>query len=325
MEHLEEAVQHPGFKDRKKWLVAFGIFEIIIGLIFVLILIGFIIAVTLHKTSHQPMSPNIQAFVCLFYLFLAVWFIWMGIGSIKARRWARSLMLITSWIWLISGISGMIFMMLFMPDIVGNMSQSGKISEDMALTIKYAIFWINAFLLIIMPGVFVLFYGGKNVKATCEFRNPQQGWLDKHPLPVLAVSIMSVLAAGMILLRGFYGWSMMFFGFILSGLAGAGVSLVAVILLFYVAWGAYKLNMKAWWCAIIMTIVRTISVTITYLYADIWKMYEKMNLGGQQLEIMKKYMMSSSHSAMLAIFWGVCMLGYLLYVRKYFPSSAKSF
>jgi hypothetical protein len=318
MENLEEAVQHPGFKDRKKWLVAFGVFEIIIGSLFALILIGFIITTNLHNNSLQPMSMKMQVFVCLFYLFLSVWFIWMGIGSIKARRWARAFILVTSWIWLISGISGMIFMMLFMPDIVGNMVQTGKISEDMALSIKYAILWINSFLLIIMPGVFVLFYGSKNVKATCEFRNPQQGWLDKHPLPVLAISIMSSLAAGMILLRGFYGWSMMFFGFILSGMAGAGVSLVAVLLLFYVAWGAYKLNMKAWWCAVLMTIVRTISVTITYLYADIWKMYEKMNLSEQQLEAMKKYMMSSSTSILLAVVWGFVALGYLLYVRKYF-------
>lgn len=318
MENQEEAVQHPGFKDRKKWLVAFGIFEIIIGLIFAIILIGFIITVNMHKNSHQPMSINMQAFVCLFYLFLAVWFIWMGIGSIKARRWARSLMLVTSWIWLIGGFGGMISMMLFMPDIVANMSQSGKISEAQAISIKYWILWIYTILLIVTPGVFVLFYGGKNVKATCEFRNPGQGWLDKHPLPVLAVSIMSILAAGMILLRGFYGWSMMFFGFILSGLAGAGVSLVAVLLLFYVAWGVYKLNIKAWWCAVLMTVAHTISVSITYLYADVWKMYEKMNLSEQQLEAMKKYMMSSSSSAMLAIFWGVCTLGYLLYVRKYF-------
>jgi hypothetical protein len=314
MENQEEAVQRPGFKDRKKWLVAFGIFEIVVGLIFALTLITF----TFYKSSSQSMSISVKAFVLLFYLFLAVWFIWMGIGSIKARRWARALMLVTSWIWLISGFSGMVFMMLFMPDIVANLTQSGQISEAQAQSMKYAMLWIYSFILIVMPGVFVLFYGSKNVKATCDFRNPQPGWTDKHPLPVLAVSVMSSLAAGMILLSGFYGWSMMFFGFILSGMAGAGVSLVAVILLFYVAWGAYKLNIKAWWCAVLMTIVRTISVSITYLYADVWKMYEKMNMSEQQLEIMKKYMMSSSNSVIIAIFTGVCTLGYLFYIRKYF-------
>jgi len=37
----------------------------------------------------------------LFYALLAVLFVWLGIGSIMARRWARALVLVSSWFWLV--------------------------------------------------------------------------------------------------------------------------------------------------------------------------------------------------------------------------------
>ncbi len=57
-----------------------------------------------------------QMILCvLFYVLLATWFIWMGIGSILTRRWARALLLIFSWFWLICGATGMAFLLLIMP------------------------------------------------------------------------------------------------------------------------------------------------------------------------------------------------------------------
>ena len=41
-----------------------------------------------------------------FYLGLAVPFLWLGIGLIRARRWAWTLIVVFSWIWLIVGIPG---------------------------------------------------------------------------------------------------------------------------------------------------------------------------------------------------------------------------
>jgi apolipoprotein N-acyltransferase len=98
---------------------------------------------------------------------------------------------------------------------------------------------------LIIPAAFVFFYGSKNVKATCEFRDSQVRWTDKCPLPVLAVSFIFGLWAVSMLLAGLCGWLIPFFGSILSGMTGALVSLVAALLYLYVVWGTYKLNIRA--------------------------------------------------------------------------------
>jgi hypothetical protein len=319
----EEVVQRPDFRDRKTGLVVFGILEIILGglcALIMLIMIFFMIgSPILKKSSAAPMSSGMIIPVVLFYAMLAVWFIWMGIGSIKARRWARALLLVSSWIWLIGGIGGLIFMLVFMPDRYSQMAQSEQIHKEITVIIKYVMFGFMAVVYVIIPGGMVLFYRSRNVKATCEFRDPQIRWTDKCPLPVLAVSLMYGLWAGSMLNKGFYGWAIPFFGCILSGMAGAGVAFIGMLLLGYIAWGTYKLNIKAWWCAVLVTIAWSISMGITFLRVNLFDFYKKMNFSDQQLEIMKQYI--TPHYFTMALFSGVCVvgfLGYLLYTRRYF-------
>ena len=321
----EEAVQGPDFRDRKTGLVVFGILEVILGalcaLIVPLMIFGMIASAGLNKSSAAPMSVGMIIPGVLFYGLLAVWFIWMGIGSIKARRWARALLLVSSWIWLISGISGFIFMLVFMPDMYDQMAQRGQMPKEMAVIMKYVMLGFMAVVYVIMPGALVLFYGSRNVKATCEFRDPRVRWTDKCPLPVLAVSLMYGFGAGSMLLMGFYGWAIPFFGCILTGMAGAGVALVSMLLLGYVAWGTYRLSIKAWWCAVLWTIAWATSTGITFSRVSLWDFYEKMNIPEQQLEIMKQYGMPQySTMALFSGVWVVGFLGYLLYTRRYFAS-----
>ncbi len=94
---------------------------------------------------------------------------------------------------------------------------------------------VTAVIYVIIPGALVLFYGSKHAKETCERRDPKVRWTDKCPLPVLAVSLMAGCWSACMPLTGFYGWSIPFFGLILSGMPGAGVMLVSVLLFGYVA------------------------------------------------------------------------------------------
>ena len=321
----EAVVQRLDFRDRKTGLVVFGILEVILGtfcaLIVPLMIFGMIASAALNKSSAAPMSAGMIIPGVLFYVLLAVWFIWMGIGSIKAYRWARALLLVSSWIWLISGIGGLIFMLVLMPDMYNQMAQRGQMPKEMAVIMKYVILGFMAVVYVIIPGTLVLFYGRKNVKATCEFRDPKVRWTDKCPLPVLAVSLIFGFWAGSMLLMGFYGWAIPFFGRILSGPTGAGVVFISILLLGYVVWGTYRLSIKAWWCAVLVTIVWATSIGITFSRVSLWDFYEKMNFPQQQLEIMKQYVMP--HYSIMALYFGVFFvgfLGYLLYTRRYFSS-----
>src|SRR5690349_16073320 len=105
------------FKNRRGWLMAFGIAEILIGC---LVLMG--IAFTILAWRHLPQNPaapapdpRALAIGAAFYAALAVVFVIIGIGSIQARRWARIAMVILGWAWLAIGVLTMVVMAVFLP------------------------------------------------------------------------------------------------------------------------------------------------------------------------------------------------------------------
>jgi len=323
------AEQSSDFKGRKTGLVVFGILEVLLGglcaLMVPLMLFAIVASSTIHQSMATPVNVRMMIPSILFYALLAVWFIWMGIGSIKARRWARALLLVSSWIWLISGIGGLIIWSRFMPNMYGQMVQDGQVPQSTANIMKLVMVGFMTVFYVIIPGVLILFYGNKNVKATCESRDPRVRWTDKCPLPVLAMSLIFGFWAGSMLFMGFYGWVFPFFGILLSGITGAGVVLVIILLLSYAAWGTYKLRIKAWWCAFLLTIAWALSMVITFSRISVWDFYEKMNFPEPQLNMMRQYGMDSTMILFFGI-WVVGFLGYLLYMRRFFaaPSGQES-
>ena len=329
MTDYEETLQSSDFKDMKTGLVVFGILQIIFGGFCVLMvpvaIFGMIASAFIESSSTTaPMSPTMMIPGILIYVAAAVWFIWMGIGSIKARRWARALLLVTSWIWLVGGIVGFIYLLLFMPDMFEKMGENEQMPAGAALIVKYVVMVFMAVFYLIIPAVLVLFYGNKNVKATCEFRDTKVRWTDKCPLPVLALSLMFGFSAVSMLSMGFYGWTIPFFGFILNGMRGAALVLGVMLLTGYIAWGTYRLNIKAWWGAVLFIIGWSVSVSVTFSRVSMLDYYEKMNFPEQQLDIMKQYSLPQGNSMILFCgLWLVGFLGYLLYTRRYFGCSAE--
>ena len=322
MADYEETLQSSDFKDMKTGLVVFGILQIIFGgfcaLMVPFMILGMIASSVLDNSSAAPMSPTMMIAAVLIYVLLAVWFVCMGIGSIKARRWARALLLVTSWLWLICGTCGLVFMLLLMPDVYDQMGKIEQMPPGMARIMKYVMTVFMIIFYVIIPGVLVLFYGSKNVKATCQFRDSRLRWTDKCPLPVLAVSLIFGSGAVARLFMGVYGWVIPFFGSILNGMKGAAVVLVVMLLFGYVAWGTNKLSIKAWWCAVLVIIAWALSAGITFSRVSILDYYEKMNFPEQQLDMIEQYSIPQDYMVLFFGLWVACFLGYLLYTRRYF-------
>lgn len=319
----------PSFKNMKTGLVVFGILQIILGgvcaLIVPFVIMGMIASAVLENSAAPPMNTSMMIPGVLLYALAAVWFISMGIGSIKARRWARALVLVSSWLWLIGGICGLVFVLLLMPNMYNRIGQSGRIPREAVTIMKCVMIGFMTFFYVIVPGVLVLFYGSRNVKATCEFRDSKTRWTDKCPLPVLAVSLIFGSWVVSMLFIGFHGWTIPFFGFVLSGMPGAGVALAVMLLSGYLAWGLYKLNIKAWWCAVLLTILWALSAAITFSRMSMLDFYEKANFPESQLEIIRQCSMFEASTMALFLWLPVAgFLIYLLYIKKYFtPTSAK--
>ncbi len=93
------------FKDRKVGLVIFGAATALMGCCCALLvpLMIFATKMAARSANPPPAAPNILP-VAVLYGALAVVLIWLGIGSIMTRRWARALLVIWSWSWLIAGL-----------------------------------------------------------------------------------------------------------------------------------------------------------------------------------------------------------------------------
>ncbi len=319
-EHTEQAIV---FKDRKAWMIVFGIFQIILGVVCAL-MVPLIIVALLGSAAQQgvtedPMSISSIISGVAFYLVLAVWFIWMGVGSINTTRWARALTLVMSCIWLVCGLIGYFFLVFYMPDIYDQMAMSGEIEPGLAIVLKYMTYAFISVIYIITPGVFALFYSAKSVKATCEFRDPKIRWTDKCPLPVLGLSL--TFGLGIISMIGvlFSGSVFPFFGHILSGISGAAVILVVIGVLAYLCRGIYRLELKAWRTAVLFVILASLSAIITLMNTDLRELYEKMDYTQSQIELMEQY--DFLQGSDMVVYTGLIMLIFLVYLvftRKFF-------
>jgi len=313
------------FIDRKTGLVVFGILEILLGILCALV-VGFLLLATLaawalEGDAGQSFDTRMMLPSILPYVMLTVGFIWLGIGSIMARRWARALLLITSWFWLIVGILAIVFIILFSPTMFGQMGEAGEVPGDMVVVMMGVTIGVLAVFYIMIPGALVLFYRSEHVKATCEHRDPHIRWTDKCPLPVLAVSIwVGISAAGMPTM-GIYNWTIPFFGIVLTGMAGALVILLSLCVLVYAAWGMYRLNIQAWRCVVIMIIAWAVSSALTFWQVGIVDYYEKMNLPVEQMEVMRQY--GETMMSPMLFLGGLSMVAalvFLFYTKRYFVS-----
>jgi hypothetical protein len=315
------------FKDRKAWMVVFGIFQILLGAICALLVpamvLSMVASATLETGTEDYMTIGTLISSALFYLFLAVWFIWMGIGSINARRWARALILVASCIWLVGGLISFFFMVVYMPGMYDQMARGGEIPPELAVAMKYMTLGFVTVIYIIIPGVLALFYSAKNVKTTCELRDPNIRWTDKCPLPALGLSFTFGLGIASMVMVMFNGCVFPFFGHILSGIPGAAVILVVIGVLAYLCRGMYKLKMKAWRTAVGFVILGSVSAIISFLNTGPAEFYEKMDYTQSQIELMEQYDFLQGPD--MVVYVGLIMLvflAYLMYTRKFFVPEA---
>src|SRR5205814_1536660 len=93
------------FKDRKIGLMIFGAATAFLGCCCALLvpLVIFGAAMAAKGPNPPPAMPNIFPIVAL-YGALAGALVWLGIGSMMTRRWARAILAIWSWSWLLVGL-----------------------------------------------------------------------------------------------------------------------------------------------------------------------------------------------------------------------------
>ncbi len=316
----------PTYKDRSTGLVVFGILTLLLGclagLFVPLMLAGQMMA------ARAPNAPPINHAAMLqgmaVYGLLAVVLIWLGIGSIKARRWARALLCIFSWSWLILGISMTVIMPFFMSQAMANLPPNAKTGQPAippgaitGLVIFMTLFFFVFFVLV--PGVWTFFYNSRHVKATCEARDPVTRWTDACPLPVLALCLWIWLTVPMMVVMSLTGLAVMpCFGVFVSGLGGSLLCLMVAAIWGMAGCWLYRLDARGWWLILIAIVVFMVSALITYAHHDINELYQLQGLPQAQIDqIQKMGLFTGNRMSWFTALFTLPILGYLLFIKKH--------
>lgn len=307
----------PDFKDRSTGLMVFGVLEILAGL-FAALLIPLMIAGLLMAPNRTLVQPAAMIPIVLMYGLAAIGGVWLGVGSIQARRWARSLSLVIGWIWLVVGVMGTAAMLFIVPRMALAGPQGTPASANfMFLGVMLATIGC---VYLVPPIALVLFYGSRHVAATCRWYDPRPNWTDRCPLPVLAMSL--VLGFWALSTLGGMGsnYVLPVFGVYLSGPAGAAAYPILGGLFAYLAWAAYRLHRHAWWLTAVVIALWSASALVTFLVAGPAELYRQAGMPPEQIEAIQKSGVPLNAFGAGGAAVGLLLAAYAVWLRRYFKA-----
>jgi len=310
----------PAHKDRTAGLIIFGVVSILIGAFCALLIPLMFLSVALSDTvAGGGVDARSAWSASALYGFMAVVFVWLGIGSIRAHRWARELLLSLSWIWLLTGICSMVIGVLVVPAVVGGSGVDTGIPPEMTMIVMLVIFGVIGSLYVVLPALFVLFYRSPHVAVTCRARHPDPQWVDAFPRRLLTLMIVWIMFAVSALLMPAYNFFFPFFGIVLTGAAGAVLWTFVLGLCVALAVGTCRQVPWAWWGGLALTLVFTLSSALVTLRLDLGEIMGLMQIPEDQIAMIDTLPMFDGWVMVFGTLfvWGTFIF-YLMTLRHYF-------
>jgi hypothetical protein len=300
------------FIDRRGWLIFFGIAEMLLGAVFL------VAAVTLGIGG--PPSGELTdnsfpvGYFVVFYLLFAGFFFAMGIGSAAVRSWARSIMVTASWFWLMSGTLAFFGAAVLLPRALPEFFTVGSVEYGSVLG---TIIVLALLFLVAAPLILVLFYSGKNVKATFRRKHPGGSWAERCPPPALSLFLLMCFQGVVVLLYVLIPMPFLLFGAAVPGAPGALLWVFFGLAMLYAGYRAYKVHGVGWLLGAGLVGVMFLSSLLTYLLGGAEAAFEAMggDAGGDTLfEPVFRDLYLWIMGSMLLFY--SC---YFAWLRKYFP------
>jgi hypothetical protein len=305
----------PAHTDRSIGLAIFGSIQILVGLGCAALIPLSFVAQSLGNVAGVATNDVRSALPAMVvYAALAAAFVWLGIGSIKARRWARELSLSLAWVWFLTGVCSLIFAWLLLPSALLTLAGGGGFSREVAVLVTAATTAVLSFFYVLLPLAFLGFYRSPNVAATCRARGPSRQWTDDLPQRLVTLTVVWVLAAVSVLLMPAYRFVAPFFGVVLDGSAGAVVWSVVLIGCVALAWGSVRRDLWAWRGAMIAVILAGLSTVVTSLRVDTGTIVQAMDLPDDQAALLTSVLMPDRW--LVVLFWIVAWGSFLVYLAS---------
>lgn len=308
------------FKDRTVGLVVFGAVSVLIGLFCALLIpLAFLSVALSESTPGVGVDVRSAWAAAAIYGLIAVAFVWLGVGSIRARLWACELLLSLSWIWFLTGICALLISFFVVPAAIGSATPASTVPPELTMVVMVVTFGVIGLINLVLPGLFVLFYRSPHVAATCRARDPRPQWIDTCPRRLLTLAVAWALLAASVFMMPAYNFIFPLFGLMVTGAAGAALWFLILIVCGALVLGTCRRAPWAWWGGLGLILAAAVSSVLSVLRYDLAEIVALMNMPEEQASMFAGIRLLNGWPMALitALMWGT-FLAYLVALRRHF-------
>jgi len=304
----------PDFKLRTGRLIAAGVLLLLAGC-FTGCISGTMPLALLSSQLPPGQSRQLLGGLAM-YGGLTVLLMWLGIGILLPRRWARPLTLIIATHWLILGVLtlvGMIVMLPMMRDLY-SASATGPNIANIILTVSLVMLLVT---FILWPLALLLLLRGEAVRQTVEWKDTVTRWTDGCPMNVLGLVVTLVVVALLALVAAMQP-ALPILGVILKQPLPLIIGIALAAVLIYAAVLAHRLRMSGWWLGLWAVILPLLAYVPNAWLIPLGDFYAASGMQRQQIEPFLKH--ESAMHALMAIFPLIFAVAWLIYMLRLRPT-----
>lgn len=231
----------------------------------------------------------------------------IGYGHIKLKNWSLNLSLGSIWFWIIFGLPVMVF---FLP----LLAMKEINTQYPILLLAFA----AMLLIIVIPGLLLLFYNQKSVKELFRTHNKQGN--ESQFMPVLSYLVLLVYSLFILLFHIliFYQGIFPMFGQFLTGLSGITIYGFLILITILLIYGLLKKVHISWIVSIVLFSTLIVSSTITILGYKYTEIIELLKLPKLENDIFLKFPLKSIYLLIPVLYILTTSLIIIIRSKKYF-------
>jgi len=248
----------------------------------------------------------------------------VGVGALRGRRWARPVMLVLAWTWLIAGAVAAAWTWWSAADLVVLATAAMDPPPPDSVMSLVALGLVGTTLVggVLVPAAFVWAFRDEDVRLTLERRDPHRRWTDGRPLPLVGMAIALGLAA-LVLVPSALRPVMPAFGALLTGGVGAVATVAGSATCATLAAGVYRRRRWAWWGTTLAVAGLGVSTAWTLLRQGPLPIYRALGYPDEQLRAMAGSTLARADVLVAGtVALTLLSVAYMATIRRYFTGRA---
>jgi hypothetical protein len=305
--------------DRSGRLTLFGSLAILLGALALLLAVAQSILPSVAPAATGDPDWRTTLAGLLLYTTIGALLVWLGVGSLRRRRWVPPLMRIVGWTWLIGGLIGLAMTWTMLDGLIAlATAHGGELPAVVEMLVRVFLVGSVAGFGVALPALFVWVYSDRALARTCERHDLRRSWTERCPLPVLGLSVGLGLLA-LFTLPMLTRPVVPLFGRLVVGWPGALLLLAGIAALGWLARSTYRLQPAGWWLTSLLLVLIGVSTAWTLARIDPAALYRAVGYPEEQLRMLDgSGAMGRGFNIGVAVVLTLFSLVYMGAIRKHF-------